>query len=202
MTRRLELLDELAAIRSTASTPRIDSTRNRLEATIRLLETARTDLDVLHGLAYERHTAKREAMVSGGARDYALDTHGDPRARSAYKQLSLACGDACDILAEAAHDALRLLREGDNDGRRRGGGSLRIVDLAVALEARARRASRGEFTPRPSVPQPNGAEAAEVTMESLAKENARLTAENEQLRAARSEGKPRRGWQRQRKEQS
>lgn len=194
MTRRSDLLDELADIRSAASTPRIDSTRNRLEATIRLLETARSDLDVLHALAYERHTARREAVVAGGARDYALDTHGDPRARGAYKQLSLACHDTCDILAEAAHDAIALLREGDNDGRRRGGPAMTTVDLAVALDAQARRAARGEFTPRPSVPQPNGAEAAAVTLESLAKENARLVAENEDLRSKLTGTKTKHGW--------
>lgn len=194
MTRRSDLLDELADLRSAASTPRIDSTRNRLDATTRLLETARSDLDVLHALAYERHTARREAVVAGGARDYALDTHGDPRARGAYKQLSLACHDTCDILAEAAHDAIALLREGDGHGRRRGGAALTAVDMAVALDAQARRAARGEFTPRSSVPQPGAAEAGSVTLESLAAENRRLQAENQELRSNRTGPKTKHGW--------
>lgn len=196
MTRRTDLLDELADLRGFAQTPRIDTTRNRLDATIKLLGKAHDDLEVLHTLAYNRATARREAMVAGGDRDYALDNHGDPRARDAYKQLSLATLDACDILAETAHTVAALFTDGYDDQRRRGGQTITVVDLAVALEAKARRASRGEFNPQPVVPQPKADDAAKVTLESVAADNQRLREENQQLRARLDQREPRRqrGW--------
>lgn len=196
MTRRTDLLDELAALRDFAQTPRIDTTRNRLDATIKLLAKAHDDLDVLHTLAYNRATARREAMVSGGDRDYALDNHGDPRARDAYKQLSLATLDTCDILAETAHTVAALFTDGYDDQRRRGGQTITVIDLAVALEAKARRASRGEFSPTPVMPQPSADAAAKVTIASLAADNKRLSDENQKLKARLAQRDPqrRRGW--------
>lgn len=200
MTRRTDLLDELADLRADdarprVDTPRIDTTRNRVDATGKLLAKSLDDLEVLHVLAYNRHAARREAVVAGGDRDYALDNHGDPRARTAYRQLALATLDVCDILAEASHGVAQMFTDGADDQRRRGGTTITVVELATALEAKARRAARGEFTPRLVVPQPDADKVAKVTVESLAAENKRLTDENARLKEMLTQPRRRRGWQ-------
>jgi hypothetical protein len=133
--------------------PRIDTTRNRLEATRELLTMILDELDDLHCLAYERATATRDAPVRGGDHDYALDTHGDQRARAAYTDLATKTIGACTTLAEASHNAIALLREGRAPGPR----MRRLIDtdeLVQALAAQARRADRGDYTPHRSHVQP------------------------------------------------
>jgi hypothetical protein len=171
VTRRTDLLDELAELRDHGTTPRVDSTRNRLAATATLLADVQPHLEDLHALAYDRAVARREA-VNGGSRDYALDTHGDPRARQAYKHLALATVDACEILAEAAHDAIRLLKAGDHD-HTKSKDQISEEDLALALAAKATRIARGEVESIPRNAQPKADMTARVLQ--------RVIAERDQL---------------------
>lgn len=87
-------------------TIRIDTLRNSIAGARELLDLIHQELEDLHLLAYERATAVSEAKVSGGSHDYALDTHGDPNARTAYRELGRAVDSACILLAEASTNAL------------------------------------------------------------------------------------------------
>lgn len=170
MTRRTDLLEEIAALRDSASTPRVDSTRNRIDATGKLLADIQPHLLDLHALAYDRATARREA-VNGGSRDYALDTHGDPRARTAYKHLALATIDACELLAEAAHDVARLLKDGDHD-HTKSREYINEEELALALAAKATRIARGEAESIPTNAQPKADMTARVLARVIAERDA------------------------------
>ncbi|HEY3144152.1 MAG TPA: hypothetical protein VGJ86_23685 [Acidimicrobiales bacterium] len=161
MTRRSELLAELRILREDASTPRIDTVRNRLDAARELLAMVEEEADDLHVLAYDRPAAARDAVVKGGQPDYALDTNGDRRARRALRALTLAAIDAVEILAEANHDAIRLLREGDRH-RPRSRRVIEIEELAAGIDAQARRVARGEYTPIRREAQPDAEQASTV----------------------------------------
>lgn len=171
MTRRVELLDELASLREYATTPRVDSTRNRIAATTTLLGDVLPHIEDLHALAYDRAAARRDAVVAGGSRDYALDTHGDPKARTAYKHLALAAIDACELLAEAAHDTLALFRQGDHDHQKTAA-RINEEELALALEAKARRIARGEIESIPTNAQPHADLTARVLHRVIAERDA------------------------------
>lgn len=160
--------------------PRIDTLRNRIEATQSLLTTVLEELEDLHVLAYERAVVSREAKVSGGERDYALDTHGDPKVREAYRALGdVIVGDklivddkevlsVCDLLAVAAHDVIRILRNGERNGRlpRR---RINAEEHALALENQTIRLARGEYTPVRREPQPE-AQLVEPTVRRIVAE--------------------------------
>lgn len=141
-------------------TPRIDTLRNRLAATRSLLAMVEDELGDLNVLAYDRARVARE-RVDGGERDWALDTHGDPRARDAYREIGLAAVHALEVLADSHHAALKLLRSGTLNGR-----SPRYMvnseELAQVLEAQARRVARDEYTPTARETQPNQAHAEEA----------------------------------------
>lgn len=132
---------------------RIDTRRNQLARTRDLLTMILEEIEDLHVLAYDRPVALSEAKVSGGSHDYALDTHGDPRARSAYHQLGHAIDEACKLLDGATANALNLLREGRTPGR--GQRHLRLTELGEAISSQARRARRGDYTPIRRGPQPD-----------------------------------------------
>jgi hypothetical protein len=182
--------------------PRIDTMRNRLAATRELLAMAERQLETLHVLAYERARAASDAKVNGGARDYALDTHGDPKAREAYQRL----GDVivggpgvvgvCDLLAWAAHDMIRILQVGERTSRNP---SQRVtaLELAEAIEAQSNRIARGEYTPVRTEEQP-GRKKVNRAVADLREERDRLATRNERLttRLQRrgDDGEKRRGW--------
>jgi hypothetical protein len=132
--------------------PRIDSLRSQLAATIDLLQTVGEELEDLHALAYDRPRLAQE-RTNGGMRDYALDTHGDPRARDAYRALGGASTKACESLAIAAHETIRLLREGTPTGIRTRRHAT-AAEIATAIAAQGRRIARGEYTPIRRLPQP------------------------------------------------
>jgi hypothetical protein len=132
---------------------RIDTRRNQLVGTRDLLTMILEEIEDLHVLAYDRPVALSEAKVSGGSHDYALDTHGDPRARSAYHQLGRTVDSVCKLLDEASTNALNLLREGRSPGR--GQRHLRLAELGEAISSQARRARRGDYTPIRRGPQPD-----------------------------------------------
>lgn len=141
------------------ATVRLDTLRNQINATGQLLGMVSEELEDLHVLAYERATAAEEAKVSGGSHDYALDTHGDPRARHAYRLLGETVDEVCATLDSVSHDALNLLRQGNTPGR--GQRRLRLVELGEAIAAQSRRARRGEYTPIRRGPQPDRDNALE-----------------------------------------
>lgn len=177
---RADLLDELAALRENGKTPRIDNLRNRLDSTRELLAIVAEETDDLHVLAYNRAAAQREAVVAGGQPDYALDTHGDQRARRAYRGLGLAAIDAVEILAAASHNAFRLLRTGSEDRPRIGRRMIEIEELAAGIEAQARRVIRGEYAPVRREPQPE-AEQAHTVVDRLRRERDQARTEVQRL---------------------
>lgn len=158
--------------------PRIDTLRNQMHATTLLLTQTADLVHVLHDLAYSRATAVETIRVRGGQPDYALDNHGDPRARAAYRHLGRAIDHACAHLATAAHDALRVLNEGDIPGtNRRHPATITVTEHAQAIEAQHRRIQAGEPDIR-THPQPQQAGADKA----IARKIRSLEADNERLR--------------------
>jgi hypothetical protein len=182
--------------------PRIDTLRNRLAATRELLSMVERELEDLHVLAYERARAASDAKVNGGARDYALDTHGDVKAREAYHRL----GDVivggpgvvgvCDLLAWAAHDMIRILNVGERTSRNP---SQRVtaLELAEAIEAQSNRIARGEYTPVRTEEQP-GRKKVNRAVADLREAHDRAVVQRDRLRQRLQrrgdDGETRRGW--------
>lgn len=136
---------------------RIDRTRSRLAAGADLLESIRRELEDLHELAYNRHAAQNRMRVLGGTPDYALDTHGDPRARQLLHDLDAQILSLLEPMVEISHAALAFLHAGEGPARRRDASAdVDPAELELAVAARARRVARGEYTPHRRGPQPKG----------------------------------------------
>lgn len=166
------------------TTVRIDTLRNQIAATCTLLNMVAEELQDLHDLAYERATTATEAKVAGGSRDYALDTHGDPQARAAYRQIGDATSNACATLATISHDALALLRTGNTPtrGRRR----IQLAELGEAIAAQQRRIARGDYSAIRRGPQPDRDQAlAQITKDrdNLNRKLTKVTRQRDQARA-------------------
>lgn len=132
---------------------RIDSARNQIEATRELLGLSLLELETLYVLSYERSVAGDEVKVAGGERDYALDTHGDARIRDAYQAFTDQLVSSSRDMADSGRDLLRYLRayvKGTKTGPR----TTTAIEYAGLLEAKARRAARGEYQPHQPMPQP------------------------------------------------
>jgi hypothetical protein len=136
-------------------TLRIDTFRRQLAGTIGLLELVRSQLDDLHALAYDRPRAAAEAPVRGGTRDYALDTHGDARARDLWKTLALRVTDATEDLTVVLHDTAGYLSAGSSGARRDRTADAPAGEIHAAIAAQARRRARGDYTPAATVAQPD-----------------------------------------------
>lgn len=161
------------------STVRIDTFRNQVAATVQLLTKVSAEVVDLHALAYDRSRAVGE-RVAGGATDYALDTHGDPKAREAYRAMSDAMCATAESLAIAAHTALRRLRESDQHPPRRGRRHIDALELAEKLAAQARRQMRGDDGSVRGLPQPDRDVALQRAVDELDEERlARQMAEAE-----------------------
>lgn len=177
-------------------TVRVDTLRKTIAATIDVLEAVGQEAEDLHVLAYDRKTAAEEAHVAGGSRDYALDTHGDPRAREAYRDLGDQAVKACQILGASVERAVKLLRASDDTKRPQGKRTTAAVVLADSIAARARRVADGTFVPVRRLPQPDQGKAWTSLVKSkqavvdenrqLRTENDRLKAENDRLRRRRA----------------
>jgi hypothetical protein len=165
--------------RTNRPAPRVDKVRGQIDATRELLARALDIAHVLHTLAYNRQTAD-EVRVRGGWPDYALDTHGDPRARHAYRTLADTLLDVASRLSVAGHDAVRIVNEGEPAGtNRQHPATIQLAELAEALDARARRIAAGDVdTPRRAGPQPK----ADAAITHLVKENRTLRAQVVELR--------------------
>lgn len=137
------------------SAPRIDTFRNTLDAVSELIAELRPDIEDVYELAHNRPKAAAEARVSGGSRDYALDTHGDMHARELYTKVAAEMVG----LARGAEKSMRALRRYLNrdDGRPLrldGSADVSAEEFAQARYARQRRTSRGEHHPHVVVAQP------------------------------------------------
>lgn len=138
-----------------SNAPRIDKLRAQLHSTAQLLEIVGREVATLHGLAYDRRRAVDEIRVRGGIPDYALDTHGDPRARRAYADLARAIDHVCVHLATHTHDVLRLLNDGDKPGNnRQHPATITALEHAEAIDAQVRRIRNGTQLPAGTQPQP------------------------------------------------
>lgn len=133
---------------------RHDTFTRSLDATARMLDNVRAQLLDLHVLAYDRPAA-REARVSGGERDWALDTHGDPVARRMWAHLTWTLDETAKDLAEVLHTVAGFLATGPTPTERRDrSADVTALELAQALDAQDRRRTAGDYTPHPTIPQP------------------------------------------------
>jgi hypothetical protein len=131
-------------------TIRIDTARNRINATVAALQAALNNLEDLHTLAYERRRAN--LTIRGTTVDWALDNHGDPAARHAYRLLANTAIGACEALTIATNEAQRVFNQGERQPRTRPAAT--PTEIADAIQAQARRQARGEYTPVRLQPQP------------------------------------------------
>lgn len=160
--------------------PRIDTFRSQIAGTIALLENVIAEADDLHLLGYERQAAAADRVhVRGGDRDFALDTHGDKRARDAYRELADVVLESVETIAESAHDALRFLRV-SGVGTRRTPRQVSALELAEQIGNQARRIVRGEYTPVRRHPQPD----TNAALVGLRGEAQRLSSERDVAREA------------------
>ena len=138
-------------------TVRIDTARNQIAATVALLTQIGAELEDLHHLAYERPTTIEQLRVNGGQRDWALDTHGNPFARQAYRDIGEAIMTACAHIAERSHAAAAILRTADdNRPDVRSSRTITALHLAELIEARARRTTDPhQYSPIRYLPQPD-----------------------------------------------
>lgn len=158
---------------------RIDTFRNQLAGCRALLENVEKEAEDLQWLGYERQAAKEGERVKGGGRDFALDTHGDKRARDAYRELADVVLESVESIAESAHDALRFLRV-SGVGTRRTPRQVSALELAEQIGNQARRIGRGEYTPVRRHPQPD----TNAALVGLRGEAQRLSSERDVAREA------------------
>lgn len=133
-------------------TTRIDTVRSEINHAGRLLHELGDQLDDLHVLAYNRHRAQAE-RVNGGGRDYALDTHGDPKARALIGQVAKDVRRATNTLRSSLGGVRGFLTTGATTTRRDGSADCTTDEVIEALEAQNRRRERGEYEPAPLVKQ-------------------------------------------------
>jgi 5-methylcytosine-specific restriction endonuclease McrA len=146
------------------SAPRIDTFRSTIDGLIIALSQIRDETQDLHELAYSRYRAAQESKVRGGSPDYALDNHGDKRARELYTEVARATvGLGRDVLGSL--DRIRsYLTAGDGSvyQRRNKAGDAPRAEVLSAIAAAERRRKRGEYAPTriAAIPQIDAIEAA------------------------------------------
>lgn len=146
--------------------PDVRTMRRRLAATRELLTLVGDHLELLHDLAHDRTRAAERLRVLGGDRDYALDNHGDPKARALYQQLCWEVLDMIDDGSIAANEIIVWAKTGQPASRRRRASDAAPEDVIAAIEARDRRVARGEgAAPVELQPLPKGPTSAELLAE-------------------------------------
>lgn len=136
-------------------TIRIDTFRRQLTGLIALVELVRDNADDLHDLATDRARAAT-VKVRGGQPDYALDNHGDVRARQLLHDIQQRTLDAVEPLHQAAADAASYLRPTHTrTGRRDTTADATSTEILEAIAAQQRRHQRGERTSTATVDQPS-----------------------------------------------
>lgn len=134
--------------------PRIDTVRRNIATTRDLLELVARELDDLHALAYDKPRGKERPNVRGGERDYALDRHGDPKARELLKELATNLDAVLAALSDTALQTRAFMRDG-TVGRRVQMRRVSPTELKGLLDAQKRRQERGEYAPNRTYPQPD-----------------------------------------------
>lgn len=150
------------------SAPRIDTFRNTLDAVIRRIEDDLwPEVADLHDLAYNRTRAanEQEAKRRGGPVDYALDNHGDTKARNLYIAVANRMIDLARGAEDAAKDIRRHLNKQDDRPRSRTGSVITAAEFDEAMSARRRRAERGERHPHRVVAQPERRHSIDPSVE-------------------------------------
>lgn len=135
--------------------PRIDVARRAMAETADLLRQCIAEIDDLHAMAYERRVGGERVNVRVSVTDWALDRQGDPVARAAYRRLLGAVLATYAPVNAAARDAVGILRQGDRPARVMSARTASAAEVLAAIEAQARRASRGEYTPHRVYAQPD-----------------------------------------------
>lgn len=162
LRRAEKVLDDIRARRFTGRAPDIRTVDNRLDAATALIALVRDQLHELHTLGNDRPRASERLNVQQTRTDYALDSHGDPRARELYRQVALELVSLIELMSVAAHTMQRWLRNGEIDTTRRRGSTVITSDeFLEALAAQQRRADRGE-TDRALVDQPTRKHATDI----------------------------------------
>lgn len=138
------------------SAPRIDSVRRDRADAVTLLGYLADNLEDLHELAYTRRRSGATERINGGDHDFALDNHGNPKAREHYETTArLIVRIADDVIAQHK-DVRAFLTSHDEDGRRQRSlaGNATADEVIDALTARRRRVLRGEYEPHRIAQQP------------------------------------------------
>lgn len=136
------------------TTPRIDTYRRESDDAISLLRWLSGQIADLHDLAYIRHRKGGTEKVRGGSRDYALDTHGDPRARALYQDAARKVIDLVDELVQVEKQVRSYLTEEGSNSTGDAGAATSTDEVVRQIKARRRRMARGEYEPLPIAKQP------------------------------------------------
>lgn len=147
------------------SAPRIDTFRNLIASLVDKLQELDPDIADLHDLAYNRHRAANEAKVKGGTRDYALDTHGDLRARDLYTKTAARLVGLGREAEKDLKDIRRYLNATDRAIRLDHTADVTATEFDQAHNARTRRLARGERHPHLLVSQPERRHHIDPTVE-------------------------------------
>lgn len=147
--------------------PRIDTIRREINDAQTVLGYLAANLEDLHALAYEKHHAGQAERTRGGQRDYALDNHGDPKARALYETIAkaiigLVSGQTLparkewsrlDGLVQLEQQTRGFLTHGKNDPTKIAAVT-QADEVVRQIVARRRRIARGEYEPKPIAVQP------------------------------------------------
>lgn len=134
--------------------PRIDTYRRETDDAISLLRWLSGQIADLHDLAYIRHSRGSGEKVRGGSRDYALDTHGDPRARNLYEDAAKQVIHLVDELIEVEKDIRSYLTAEGSNSTGDPKAATTTDEVIRQIKARRRRMARGEYEPKPIAQQP------------------------------------------------
>lgn len=147
------------------SAPRIDTLRNVLDAVQQRLDEFRPEIEDLHEMAYNRAKAAQEVPGRTSSHDFALDTHGDMRARELYIDIAARLVGLGREVEKSAKAVRRYLNRDDGRIRRFNGTEISAEEFDQARNARRRRALRGERHPHRVVSQPERAHHLDPTVE-------------------------------------
>lgn len=134
--------------------PRIDTFRREVRDAGDLLRFLAQNVDTLHDLAYSRHRNPTADRVRGGQRDYALDTHGDPKARELYADSAKTVLALVDRLVTVEAEVRSFLTAGTAGGSVDLNAGTSTDEVVRQIAARRRRVARGEYEPHPIAKQP------------------------------------------------
>lgn len=139
------------------TTPRIDTLRREIGDAIELLRYLAANAEDLHSLAYERHKGAITERTRGGSRDYALDTHGNPDARTLYAKTASTIIDMISRrggVVELYEETRTFLTTGAASNKLDPSAAASADEVIAQVKARRRRLARGEYEPVVIAKQP------------------------------------------------